>query len=752
MNNLAKLIPSRPGTKIKDALEESTEFRKLYEEDPKYHKIIDNAIRLEGTVRQLGVHACAVIIAPEKMTQFCALQHPPKDPNAIVSQFNAGPIEELGLLKMDFLGLRNLAIIKRCLQIVKNNHDVDINLDKIDYHDPKVFRIFANGDTTGVFQFESRGMRKYLKELKPDNIEDIIAMASLYRPGPMSYIPTYINRKHGREKVAYPHPSLEEILKPTNGIAVYQEQIMQLVQAFSGFSLGEADILRRAIGKKKVDLLMEQKEKFIKAAIVQGHPEKLAKYIFEDIIEPFANYGFNKSHSACYAIIAYHTAFLKAYYPTEFMTALMVSDEEDMERITLEIGECKSKDITILAPDINESMSHFTYIGKGSIRFGLKAVKGVGEGPIEVIREGRKEARYDTLQNFILRTSGDVINRKTLEALILSGAMDCFGERSRLLASMPKMIAYLKEETQKKASQQIGMFDMLEDHASMKFELEKADPMSFEARILGEKASIGYSVSGHPLDGLEPFLINKSQGLDAVVALREELRTVQEALPEAEEEVIPLQENEEGDLVPTGEKEIPKQVETPVDMPPEAEAEEEAKKAEKKERKPQVRVRLLGLISSIRKMQTKNGKPMMSAQCESVGFTFGIVIFPKDYDKFAPLILENKIAVVEGFLKGDTEAGNVSMTVNSLSSFSISGFREKARDAGLMSAESKIDLFSEKALEEAMARQKKGGKVKDKNTYTIEIKSGTTKQDLVDLKGLLAAEPQGIHHIYLLLQ
>lgn len=218
-------------------------------------------------------------------------------------------------------------------------------------------------------------MTKYLKELKPTVFEDIIVMVSLYRPGPLAYIPTYIARKHGREKVKYPHPSLEAILKPTQGIAVYQEQIMQLVQAFAGFSLGEADILRRAIGKKKVDLLMEQKVKFIEAAKFQGHPEDLAKYIFEDIIEPFAGYGFNKSHAACYAMIAYQTAYMKAYHPTEFMTALMVSDEEDTERITKEIEECKAKGINILPPDVNESLKHFTYIDRHNIRFGLKAVK-----------------------------------------------------------------------------------------------------------------------------------------------------------------------------------------------------------------------------------------------------------------------------------------------------------------------------------------------------------------------------------------
>ena len=419
------------------------------------------------------------------MTNYCALQHPPKDTATTVTQLSQYPLEELGLLKMDFLGLRNLTIMKRCLKIIKETHNIDIDLLKLRFDDKKVFKVFAEGDTTGVFQFESSGMRKYLRDLAPNVFEDIIVMVSLYRPGPLAYIPTYIERKHGREKVSYPHPSLEAILKPTQGIAVYQEQIMQLVQAFAGFSLGEADILRRAIGKKKMDLLMEQKEKFITAANAEGHTTELAKYIFEDIIEPFAGYGFNKSHAACYSMISYQTAYLKAYYPTEFMTALMVSDEDDMERITLEIGECANRGIEILPPDINESMKHFTYIDPHHIRFGLKAIKGLGNGPIESIRNGRSEVAYETILDFLTRTTGEVINKKSLEALILSGALDRFGERASLLRSVGTMTAYNKEHEQKTLSAQTGLFDLggSENFAEHAFRLETSEPMNFEERL-----------------------------------------------------------------------------------------------------------------------------------------------------------------------------------------------------------------------------------------------------------------------------
>jgi len=369
MNDFAKLIPGRPGITLKEALEESNELKKLYETDQKYTKVIDAALKLEWTVRQLWVHACAVIIAPEPMKYFCPLQPPPKDPTTTVTQFSAWPLETLGLLKMDFLGLRNLAILDRAVRIVEETHGNRVDLLKINYEDQKVLSLFGEWDMTGVFQFESSWMRRYLKELKPSNFEDLIAMVSLYRPGPLQYIPEFIDRKFGRKIVEYPHPSLESILKPTYGIAVYQEQIMQLVQAFAGFSLGEADILRRAIGKKKYELLMEQRGKFIDAAIREWHPENLAIYIFDEIIEPFAGYGFNKSHAACYSMIAYQTAYMKTYYPTEFMTALMVSDEEDIERIRMEIEEASMKGVKILPPDVNESRQHFTFIDNTNIRF-----------------------------------------------------------------------------------------------------------------------------------------------------------------------------------------------------------------------------------------------------------------------------------------------------------------------------------------------------------------------------------------------
>ncbi len=718
MNALAALIPARPGTKLADALEESVEFKVAYQGDERYRKIIDHALRLEGTVRQLGVHACAVIIAPEAMTNYCALQHPPKDTATTVTQLSQYPLEDLGLLKMDFLGLRNLTIMKRCLRIIRETHGVEIDLLKLRFDDKKVFKVFAEGDTTGVFQFESSGMRKYLRDLAPNVFEDIIVMVSLYRPGPLAYIPTYIERKHGREKVSYPHPSLEAILRPTQGIAVYQEQIMQLVQAFAGFSLGEADILRRAIGKKKMDLLMEQKEKFITAANGEGHSTELAKYIFEDIIEPFAGYGFNKSHAACYSMISYQTAYLKAYYPTEFMTALMVSDEDDTERITMEIGECAAKGIEILPPDINESKKHFTYIDRHHIRFGLKAIKGLGNGPIESIQKGRVDLPYETVLDFLTRTSGEVINKKSLEALILSGALDRFGERASLLESVITMTAYNKEFEQKTLSAQTGLFDLggSENFADHEFRLAVTTPMNFESRLAGEKSSIGYSVSGHGLDGLAPFITRRSQGIEIAQKFLTEFESSEAHRAIAYED----HGGEESGVSETPALVTPTMpVETP-DIPVDA---------PKKEREKQIKVRYVGLITSVRKVQTKTGKLMGIAVCEGVGITFSMVVFPKDYELLGGLLIPDQVAIVEGYFKGNPLSGEISVIVETLKTHSITKMRELAQEMQLFDPKHRVRSA---LIREANAET-------SQTPYLLDIPKGASLQDLLDLKSYMGS-------------
>lgn len=749
MNDIAKMIPARPWIKIKDALEESLEFKALYNSDEKYKKIIDNAMRLEWSVRQLWVHACAVIIAPEKMTKYCSLQHPPKDDTTTVTQLSQYPLEDLWLLKMDFLWLRNLTIIDRCLKIIKNNHKKDIDLLKINYEDKKVFKIFCDWDTTWVFQFESSWMRKYLRELKPTEFEDIIVMVSLYRPGPIAYIPTYINRKHWKEKVKYPHPSLETILKPTWWIAVYQEQIMQLVQAFAGFSLGEADILRRAIGKKKVDLLMEQKEKFIIAAVKEGHPKDLAIYIFEDIIEPFAWYWFNKSHAACYSMIAYQTAYLKAYYPTEFMTALMVSDEEDMERITLEINECKTKKINILAPDINESLKHFTFIDNNNIRFWLKAIKWLGNWPIDTIRQGREWGKYSSILDIINKTSGDVINKKSLEALILSWALDAFWERASLIASVSKITSYLKEVEKKKSTSQIGLFDLDGgNNHDLRFSLEKATPMSYEEKIKWEKEIIGYSVSGHWLDWLKRYLNSKSIWLDHVREFKKKMKEKSTEIVEEFEikdsdehawewdsfEVNDTNNNLKSSGNPNLEnwkdENIPEQV------------------IVKQERKKDIRGKFFWLVTFIRKIQTKAGKMMMVVNCDSTFFKFNIVVFPKDYEKFVNSIKEDTIVMVEWNIKFNDAMEEISIMPIWIKSTTITTLRNQVIESWAFDEKTKInylddtdDLIIEleknkKNTENKINQEVNKNKIK-REKFIIQVPPYWTKEDLVMLKSFL---------------
>ena len=785
MNEFAKLIPSRPGIQLKDALIESTEFKEAYESEEKYQKVVNAALKMEWSVRQLGVHACAVIIAPEPMTHFCPLQPPPKDPTSTVTQFSAGPLEELGLLKMDFLGLRNLSILARAVEIVQEVHGIRVDLLQIDYEDPKVLALFGEGDMTGVFQFESAGMRRYLKDLKPSSFEDLIAMVSLYRPGPLQYIPEFIDRKFGRKKVEYPHPSLEEILKPTYGIAVYQEQIMQLVQAFAGFSLGEADILRRAIGKKKYELLMEQRGKFIDAAQTQGHPEKLAIYIFDEIIEPFAGYGFNKSHAACYSMIAYQTAYMKTYYPTESMTALMISDGEDTDRIRLEIEEAREKKIEILPPDVNESQGHFTFIDAGHIRFWLQAIKWLGDWPIQTIREAVKVKPFDTIYDFIERTGSDVINKKSLESLIYSGALDAFGDRARLLASIVKMSAYQKEIEAKKETSQMGLFDT-GDHGewvAAHFELELVPPMTFEERMKGEKSIIGYPVSGHPLDGIEEFVRAKSKNIGAIydwiekknseelvemVEIPEGVEFAESVSVIAKEKVNPSETRRE---IPLGGEAIQisettgsprsarddENLNSPVLIDPDdtyipTQAEELQHMAIEKVKEESIFATLIGLVHDVRKIQTKSGGMMLMATIESVGFDFKLVIFPRDYEAYEKKVIEDMIVVVDGRLRFDTERDEISISpgwafgkkrepAGSIKSFSISQFHD----------------FAGKKAEKQIARNENGTlKVASSEPweptdlrYFIDIPAYWTKSDLLDLRDHLEHSPVGLIPVWI---
>lgn len=538
-DSLSKDIPMF--TKLDEAIKTVPELKEKYNKNPDAKKILDYALRLEGVARHHSTHACGVLITKNPLTDYTPIQYASSSDKTIVSQYSAHPIEDLGLLKMDFLGLKNLTIIEAALKIIKNTRGLKINIDDIPMDDKSAYELFQRGETTGVFQFESSGMKRYLRDLKPTEFEDIIAMVALYRPGPMEWIPDYITGKHGEKKVAYLHPKLEPILDKTYGVAIYQEQVMQIARDLAGFTMGQADVLRKAMGKKIVSLLAEQKEKFVDGCVKNGIHKELAEKIFS-FIEPFAGYGFNRSHAACYALIGYQTAYLKAHWPVEFMAALLTSDQHDSDRIAIEIDECRNMGLKIMAPDVNESFDSFTVVTTGTaeqktvaenekvdtIRFGLNAVKNVGEHIVEVIIHERKEhGPYKDLFDFLERVSDKDLNKKSLESLIKCGALDRWGERGQLLSNCEKLLSFNKEISKSKDSKQINLFFGVADIASTpKITLDDYPDVPQAEKLSWEKELLGLYISEHPFNIYKPYLgtyaipiieLNRHKGSDSVV-------------------------------------------------------------------------------------------------------------------------------------------------------------------------------------------------------------------------------------------
>jgi len=832
MNSLASLIPEKPWTKLKWALEDSVEFREAYDnwfyKDEKtwkiikYKEIIDSALKIEWNVRQLWVHACAVIIAPEPMTNFTALQHPPKDNTSIVTQYSAYPLEDLGLLKMDFLWLRNLTIIQRTVKIIEAKKGIKLDILKIDLDDPKVFKIFADWDTTWVFQFESDWMRKYLKDLAPDSFEDLIAMVSLYRPWPLAYIPTYIDRKYGREEIEYMTSDLIEIMKNawyddkiieeqkklleddlkqildvTYWIAVYQEQLMFIVQYMAGFSLWEADLLRRWVWKKKIEVVEALKKEFIeKWAKHRWYKPEVTKYIYEEMIQPAANYSFNKSHAACYAFIAYQTAFLKAYYITEFLASTMTSDEENMDRIVLEVSEAESKWINILAPNINESLKHFTYIDDKNIRFWLKAIKWIGDWPIEKIIEARKNwNKYKDLEDFIKRVGKEVINKKSLEALIKAGAMDELWERGQLFASIPAMINFVKRQEKESATSQMWLFEsMWVEVDDDKLKLEKVSDFSFEEKLAWEKEMLGFRISWHPLDWLWKYCARRSNNTKKLKISMEEL--------------LELDKKQNPDPHPLAPSPLKGEGEQVNKTPTQGKNKEEQKKEKKPKKKEKDEiVSAVWVISDLRKIITKTGKTMVFLKCEWFDYDFEVVIFPKDVEKYIDKLDIDKIIIVNWILNINFEYNRKSIQARDIKIATISQVREQAFDLWLfdnkkrflnlklnevaplqdrevenntphplthsllkgegeqVNCENKCEIYSEnfdKKLEEKIEknnnspiipllnnRGEENSRQLDIKEFIIEIPKKAKKQDLLDLKQFLSGQTSGQIQIFI---
>ncbi len=531
---LSKLVPERPGIVLKrllhapftikeakngeksleekealvaDDIENVKKLREIYNGNDLQSTILHEAEILEGSVRNTGIHAAGIIIAPKDLTELIPVATS-KESELWLTQIEGGTIEEAGVIKMDFLGLKTLSILKTALSLIKQNHNVDIAIDDIPLNDEKTYKLYQQGDTNGTFQFESPGMQKYLRELKPDKFDDLIAMNALYRPGPMAYIPDYVDRKHGRKQVEYDLPDMEEHLKETYGITVYQEQVMLLSQKLAGFSKGDADVLRKAMGKKQIAVLNKMKAQFIQGATIKGHPADKLEKIWTDW-EAFAQYAFNKSHSTCYAFVAYQTAYLKAHYPSEYMAAVL-NHAGSIDKITFFMEECKRMGLKVLGPDINESQYGFAVNDKGEIRFGFSGLKGVGENAIEaIIEERKKHGPYTTIYDLAKRVNQRSANKKSMESLAYSGAFDCFKDITRAqyfytapgdvqgLEKIMKFGSVYQAQSQNSANTLFGDLQMPE---IVPPRLSVCEPWPLTTQLDHEKEVTGMYMSGHPLD------------------------------------------------------------------------------------------------------------------------------------------------------------------------------------------------------------------------------------------------------------
>ncbi|MBR4758548.1 MAG: DNA polymerase III subunit alpha [Lachnospiraceae bacterium] len=513
-DQLSKMVPAELGITLERALEMNPEFRKLYEEDDETRDLIDMCRRLEGLPRHSSMHAAGVVICPKRADDFVPLSRGAD--GSITTQFTMTTIEELGLLKMDFLGLRNLTVIRDAVRLVEESRGTQLSMDKIDYDDPKVLAYISTGKTDGVFQLESGGMKGFMKELRPKSLEDVIAGISLYRPGPMDFIPKYIEGKNHPEKVVYDTPLLKPILEPTYGCIVYQEQVMQIVRDLGGYTLGRSDLVRRAMSKKKQSVMEKERANFVygneeehvPGCMKKGISEEVANHIYDEMMD-FAKYAFNKSHAACYAVVAMQTAYLKYYYPVEFMAALMSSVIDNSGKVTEYIVSCKQMGIEILPPDVNFSQARFS-VENGKVRFALSALKSVGRPVIEaIVQEREAGGLFTSLQDFITRTQERSVNKKVVENLIKAGAFDSFpGNRRQQMLVYSSMMDHMAKDKKNNFAGQMSLFDLASEEDKKAFEITMPDmPEYSRGELLAfEKEVAGFYISGHPLDEVSEFL------------------------------------------------------------------------------------------------------------------------------------------------------------------------------------------------------------------------------------------------------
>lgn len=506
-DRIAKLIPmGRQGMPmtIKQSLEDVAELKKMYTEENDTREIIDMAQKIEGSARHISVHAAGVVIAPDPLTNYVPLQYDNKGEQKVITQYDMHSVEDAGMIKFDFLGLKNLAILAKAIKGVKKLYNKDLDIENIPLDDKKTFKILAKGETTGLFQLNGTGMTRFLMDLKPTNIHDINAMVALYRPGPMEFIPEYIKRKQNPNLVEYPHESLKEILKKSYGLLIYQEDVMMTAIKLAGYTWLEADKFRKAMGKKIPELMKEQEKRFKEGCVKNNIPKKTAHDLWERI-KPFALYAFNKSHSASYGRVAYQTAYMKANFPAVYMASVLTADSGDVEKIAEIVTECKRMKIDVLPPNVNESLSDFTVVKnqetkKEEIRFGLNTIKNFGKGISEtIIKERKANGHFKSLTDFITRVCDRNLNKKSLESLIKTGALDAFNERGIMLSNMDRILLYKKELSQTNKDQG-SLFDNVDSVINNELDLTKSPPADKKDVLVWEKDLLGLYLSGHPLD------------------------------------------------------------------------------------------------------------------------------------------------------------------------------------------------------------------------------------------------------------
>ncbi|WP_259067244.1 DNA polymerase III subunit alpha [Mucilaginibacter sp. X4EP1] len=613
VNAIKKLVPDTLGITLKDAIEQVPELKEILKGNDLKGQVLREAEKLEGSVRNTGVHAAGIIIAPYDLTDIVPVAVA-KDSDLLVTQYDGRVIEDAGVIKMDFLGLKTLTILKDALRLIKQNHGVSIDIDYIPLDDLKTFELYQRGDTNGTFQFESDGMQMYLRDLKPDKFEDLIAMNALYRPGPIEYIPNFISRKHGREPITFDLADMEEYLGETYGITVYQEQVMLLSQKLAGFSKGDADVLRKAMGKKQIEVLNKMESQFMDGAAAKGHPKDKLTKIWTDW-KAFAQYAFNKSHSTCYAFVAYQTAYLKAHYPSEYMAAVL-NNQNNMEKITFFMEECRRMGVEVLGPDINESDMSFAVNKKGQVRFGLTGVKGVGDKAVESIIEERNErGPYKSVYDFAQRSNTRSVNRKAYENLVYGGGFDEFGinraqffakTENGVLTGIERLIKYANDYQNVQSSSQSSLFG----GGVASYVPEPAMPESEEWALIEklkyEKEVIGIYLTGHPLDN---YRVELERYCNTNIS---DLKMMQKA-----------RSGEGGEEIMTAFANLRKRGE----------------------------ICIGGLVSTVQHKMTKTGKPFGTFVLEDYNESYEFALFGDDYVKFRNLLVSGYFLHLKGIIE-----------------------------------------------------------------------------------------------------